>query len=153
LHGLLTESLHTRVAGCTTTVSSSDGRVRELVLTDNNRPFAALLFIEDIGNNRVSVCVETTDEPMGGSQLRKQHVATQLARVAFGAVAPYVFDGRLQQQQQERDETNGGDDGGGGAGGGNDLDDVGEGTAGGGAAAAGGASNCYYIARDGRRSW
>ncbi|CEM09024.1 unnamed protein product [Vitrella brassicaformis CCMP3155] len=84
LDGLLTQSPHTPVAGCTTTLSY------------------------DVG-----VRVETTEAPVCASGPFKDRfpLTTQLARVALGAVAPYVFDGQVQQQQQQQDDDNDSEDG------------------------------------------
>ncbi|CEL94477.1 unnamed protein product [Vitrella brassicaformis CCMP3155] len=90
--GLLTESPHTPVAGCSTTVSR-----RQLVLTDCSHNFVAWIFISESGNNDVSVRIETTEAAVCESGLFKHRfpLTTQLARVALGAVAPYVFDGLI----------------------------------------------------------
>ncbi|CEL99410.1 unnamed protein product [Vitrella brassicaformis CCMP3155] len=120
LDGLLTQSPHTAVAGCTTTFSQDAciGRVRELVLTDSSHNFVAWIFISDMRNDTVMVTVHTTEAPAagagaGGAFKDRYPVTTQLARVALGRVAPYVFDGQVQQQQQQQDD-NSDDDGDGG---------------------------------------
>ncbi|CEM36441.1 unnamed protein product [Vitrella brassicaformis CCMP3155] len=94
--GLLTESPHTPVAGCTTTMSW-EGKARRLVLTDCSHNFVAWITISRPGNNDVRVRIETTEAAVCESGLFKHRfpVTTQLARVALGAVAPYVFDGLI----------------------------------------------------------
>ncbi|CEM29749.1 unnamed protein product [Vitrella brassicaformis CCMP3155] len=62
LDGLLTQSPHTPVAGCTTTFSC-DGGVRFLVLTDSSHDFVAWIFILDLADGTVNVCVVTTEAP------------------------------------------------------------------------------------------
>ncbi|CEM26505.1 unnamed protein product [Vitrella brassicaformis CCMP3155] len=106
LNDLLTESPHTPVAGCTTTISGLHGNTRQLVLTNGSHPFVAWIFIWGLGNN-VQVCVRTTEAAVCGSGPFKHRfpVTTQLGRVALGAVAPFVFDGQVQQQQQQDDDS------------------------------------------------
>ncbi|CEM21781.1 unnamed protein product [Vitrella brassicaformis CCMP3155] len=58
LDGLLTESPHAPVAGCTSTVSW-DGGVRRLVFTDGSHPFVASIDIVDL-RNTVSLLLRTT---------------------------------------------------------------------------------------------
>ncbi|CEM09038.1 unnamed protein product [Vitrella brassicaformis CCMP3155] len=96
LDGLLTQSPHTQVAGCTTTYSW-DGRVLDLVLTDSSHNFVAWIPLEDMGNDNVLVSVETSEAAVCGSGAFKDRypVTIQLARVALGRVAPYVFDGQV----------------------------------------------------------
>ncbi|CEM03354.1 unnamed protein product [Vitrella brassicaformis CCMP3155] len=93
LDDLLTQSPHTPMAGCTTTVSW-DGRVRWLVLTDGSRPFVAWIVISTFGNDKVRVCILTTEAAAceGGAFKHRFPLSTQLARVALGAVASFVFD-------------------------------------------------------------
>ncbi|CEM26930.1 unnamed protein product [Vitrella brassicaformis CCMP3155] len=100
LHGLLTQSPHTPVAGCTTTVSW-DGRVRRLILTDGSHPFVAWVDISRLGHQNAVVQVVTTKAALCEDGLFKHcfPVTTQLARVALGAVAAFVIDGQVQQQQ------------------------------------------------------
>ncbi|CEM09039.1 unnamed protein product [Vitrella brassicaformis CCMP3155] len=134
LDGLLTQSPHTPVAGCTITFSR-DGRVRWLVLTNSSHTFVAWILIEDQTDN-AWVDVVTTEVPLAGVSENAPFkdrflVTTQLARVALGAVAPYVFDGQVQQQQQDDDSD---DDGHGG--GWDDMDDDSEGEDSGGEDAA-----------------
>ncbi|CEL92710.1 unnamed protein product [Vitrella brassicaformis CCMP3155] len=122
LDGLLTQSPHIPVAGCTTTMSWGDGGRRWLVLTDSSHPFVAWIHIEDsfLGDiDDVWVSVLTTEAPVAGAGGAFKHrfpVTTRLARVALGSgVAPYVFDGRVQQQyqqqQQQEDDSDDDDDG------------------------------------------
>ncbi|CEM04596.1 unnamed protein product [Vitrella brassicaformis CCMP3155] len=96
LDGLLTESPHTPVAGCTTTLGWGVD-VRFLVLTGSNHSFAAWIDIRRSGNNNVGVRVRTTEAAVCGSGPFKHRfpVTTQLARVALRAVAPYAFDGQV----------------------------------------------------------
>ncbi|CEM05657.1 unnamed protein product [Vitrella brassicaformis CCMP3155] len=98
LDGLLTQSPHTPVAGCTTTFSG--GRTRFLVLTDSSDDFVAWITIPIEGNNSVSVEVETTEAPAADVSENAPFkdrfpLTTRLARVALGRVAPYVFDGQI----------------------------------------------------------
>ncbi|CEL97647.1 unnamed protein product [Vitrella brassicaformis CCMP3155] len=95
LDDLLTQSPHTPVAGCTT-IDRDDWR--RLVLTDGSHPFVAWISIWDRGNT-VSVYVGTIEAAVCGTGLFKHRfpVTTQLARVVLGAVAPFVFDGQVQQ--------------------------------------------------------
>ncbi|CEM00751.1 unnamed protein product [Vitrella brassicaformis CCMP3155] len=122
LDALLTESPHTPVAGCTTTVSSYSG-IRFLVLTNSSHNFVAWVDIAGAENDPVSVYVETTETAVCGSGAFKHRfpMTTQLARVALGAVAPYVFDGQVQQQQQQDDDSDDSDSDG------DESDDVDEG--------------------------
>ena len=57
----------------------------------------------------VSVYVETTEAGVcwSGPFKHRFPVTTRLARVALRAVAPYVFDGQVQQQQQDDDNGKG----------------------------------------------
>ncbi|CEM00936.1 unnamed protein product [Vitrella brassicaformis CCMP3155] len=106
LHDLLTQSPHTRVAGCATTLGLG-GVARQLVLTDGSHPFVALITIIRSGNAaQMSVHVVTTEGAVceSGAFKHRFPVTTQLARVALGAVAPFVFDGQVQQQQQQQDD-------------------------------------------------
>ncbi|CEM04398.1 unnamed protein product [Vitrella brassicaformis CCMP3155] len=107
---LLTESPHTPVAGCTTTLSRH-GNVRRLVLTDSSHGFVAWISMEG-GNGSNYLCIRTTDAAVTGVGLFKHRypMTTQLARVALGAVAPFVFDGQVQQQQQQQGDGNSDDD-------------------------------------------
>ncbi|CEL92847.1 unnamed protein product [Vitrella brassicaformis CCMP3155] len=111
LDGLLIQSPHTPVAGCTTTLSS-DGRVgRYLVLTSSSHTFVAWIAISNLGDNTVRVTVHTTEAPVpcvSGSFKDRFPVTTQLARVALGRVTPYVFDGQVQQQQHDDSDDDGG---------------------------------------------
>ncbi|CEM00920.1 unnamed protein product [Vitrella brassicaformis CCMP3155] len=97
LNGLLTESPHTPMAGCTTTMGL-DGDEWWLVLTNSSHPFVASISISGAGNNDVDVRVETTEAAVcgGGAFKHRFPVTTQLARVALRAVAPFVFDGQVQ---------------------------------------------------------
>ncbi|CEM06519.1 unnamed protein product [Vitrella brassicaformis CCMP3155] len=108
LDGLLTQSPHTPVAGCTTTLSWN-GNVRTLVLTDDSHTFVAWVSIlwENFGNARVRV--STTEAPARASGAFKDRfpVTTRLARVALGRVAPYVFDGQVEDQLQDDDDSDG----------------------------------------------
>ena len=113
LDGLLTQSPHTPVAGCTTTLSR-DGRVRCLVLTNSSHNFVAWITIVDMGDGTgkddrqealtvkchvISVCsclsavwvdVCTTEAPVceRGAFKDRFPMTTQLARVALGRLAP-----------------------------------------------------------------
>ena len=51
LDGLLTQSPHTPVAGCTTTFGHHTGSVRILVLTDSSHTFVARISVADEGNH------------------------------------------------------------------------------------------------------
>ncbi|CEM28925.1 unnamed protein product [Vitrella brassicaformis CCMP3155] len=80
LDGLLTQSPHTPVAGCSTTLSRD-----------------------------VLIWIWTTEAPVAGVSedapfKDRFPVTTQLARVALGRVAPYVFDGQVEDQQQDDDD-------------------------------------------------
>ncbi|CEM26491.1 unnamed protein product [Vitrella brassicaformis CCMP3155] len=123
LDGLLIESPHTPVAGCTTTLGL-DGDERLLVLTDSRHSFVAWIDIADTGND-VRVIVYTTEAAVYGSGPFKHRfpVTTQLARVALGAVGPFVFDGQVQQQQQQQqhDDSDSDSDG-------DEIDDVDDGS-------------------------
>ncbi|CEM18502.1 unnamed protein product [Vitrella brassicaformis CCMP3155] len=103
LDGLLTESPHTPVAGCTTTVSY-EGIVRRLVLTNSTHSFVAWIGISRLTNNNVWVCVETTEAAVcrSGAFKHRFPVTNQLARVALRAVAPFVFDGEVRVAQLRR---------------------------------------------------
>ncbi|CEM11089.1 unnamed protein product [Vitrella brassicaformis CCMP3155] len=101
LDGLLTQSPHTPVAGCTTTLSRvGDLRYLVLVLTDSSHEFVAWIAIQDWGDGIVDVCVETTESPVAGAAAPFKDrfpVTTRLARVALGSgVVPYVFDGQTE---------------------------------------------------------
>ncbi|CEM36236.1 unnamed protein product, partial [Vitrella brassicaformis CCMP3155] len=122
LDGLLTQSPHTPVAGCTTTFSGG-GRWRILVLTNTSHDFVAWIGISVWGDGTVMVIVKTTEAPAArvseDAPFKDRYpVTTQLARVALGRVAPYVFDGQVQQQQDDDD-----DDSDGHGGGWDDMDD------------------------------
>ncbi|CEM00947.1 unnamed protein product [Vitrella brassicaformis CCMP3155] len=105
LDDLLMQSPHTPVAGCTTTLSR-DIYGRWLVLSDGSHPFVALIDIRHLclGNNIVDVRVVTTEAAacVGGLFKHRFPVTTQLARVALGAVAPFIFDGPVPQQQHQQ---------------------------------------------------
>ncbi|CEM04409.1 unnamed protein product [Vitrella brassicaformis CCMP3155] len=139
LDDLLTESPHTPVAGCTTTLGLN-GNERLLVLTNNNHNFVAWISIADTGGT-VDVIVYTTEAAVCGSGPFKHRfpLTTQLARVALAAVAPYFFDGQVQQQQQQQQQQNDdSDDSDDGDDEGDDMDDgSGEGSGGDEAAAEG----------------
>ncbi|CEM10013.1 unnamed protein product [Vitrella brassicaformis CCMP3155] len=106
LDGLLTQSPHTPVAGCTT-IFIRDGEVRLLVLTNSSHNFVAWTLIQDLGNNYVDVRVATTEAPVvgaGGPFKHRFPVTTQLARVALGSgVAQYVFDGQVDDDSDDDD--------------------------------------------------
>ncbi|CEM25907.1 unnamed protein product [Vitrella brassicaformis CCMP3155] len=57
----------------------------------------------DVRRTEAAVCVS-------GSFKDRLPVTTQLARVALGRVAPYVFDGQVQQQQDDDSDDDDGDD-------------------------------------------
>ncbi|CEM38243.1 unnamed protein product [Vitrella brassicaformis CCMP3155] len=87
--GLLTQSPHTPVAGCTTTLSREDdiGDERQLVLTDDSHNFIAWIRIGGslMGDvDDLDVCVQTTEAPVCASGAFKDRfpVTTRLARVA-----------------------------------------------------------------------
>ncbi|CEM04437.1 unnamed protein product [Vitrella brassicaformis CCMP3155] len=103
LDDLLTESPHTPVTGCTTTISWGAVQ-RRLVLTDSSHSFVAWIFITGYPNSTVRVRVDTTEAAVceSGPFKRRFPVTTQLARVALGAVAPYVFDGQVRMPQLRR---------------------------------------------------
>ncbi|CEM28768.1 unnamed protein product [Vitrella brassicaformis CCMP3155] len=116
LNRLLTQSPHTPVAGCTTTLGSDAyGGSRWLVLTDGSHPFVAWINIWDRAGNTVIAYVYTTEAAVceSGAFKNRFPVTTQLARVALGAVAPFVFDGQLPQQQQQQDDDSDDDSDGG----------------------------------------
>ena len=123
------------VAGCSTTLSR-DGDVRWLVLTDSSHNFVAWIIIEDFGGDgtgqddrqaslpagqmssvfsvwlsAVRVDVVTTEAPVceSGAFKDRYPVTTRLARVALGRVAPYVFDGQVDDGS---DDDSGADVGG-----------------------------------------
>ncbi|CEM11093.1 unnamed protein product [Vitrella brassicaformis CCMP3155] len=104
LDGLLIQSPHTPVTGCTTTLSSDDC-VRGLMLTDSSHPFVAWITISVAGLGTVVVFVRTTEAPVRESGAFKDRfpVTTQLARVALGRVAPYVFDGQVDDDIDDDD--------------------------------------------------
>jgi len=102
LDGLLNQSPHTPVAECTTTLSRDgwDGGVRWLVLTNGSHDFVAWIVILDCGDGTVWVSVRTSEAPAAGMSEGAPFkcrfaVTTQLARVALGRVAPFVFDGQV----------------------------------------------------------
>ncbi|CEL93584.1 unnamed protein product [Vitrella brassicaformis CCMP3155] len=110
--------------------SNSAARVRFLVLTDSSHKFVAWITIEVLGgwsttahmgddNVRVRVDVWTTEEPVCASGAFKDRfpVTTRLARVALARVAPYVFDGQVDDDSDDDDDSDGH------GGGWDDLDD------------------------------
>ncbi|CEM01575.1 unnamed protein product [Vitrella brassicaformis CCMP3155] len=102
LDGLLNQSPHTPVAGCTTTLSCH-GNVRWLVLTNSSDPFVAWITMTD-RNNLMSVAVMTTEAPVAceSSAFKDRFpVTTQLARVTLGRMAPYVFDGQVDDDSDD----------------------------------------------------
>ncbi|CEM25929.1 unnamed protein product [Vitrella brassicaformis CCMP3155] len=106
LDGPLTQSPHAPVAECTTTLSLHGGDVRELVLTDNSHPFVAWISIADTGNNTVFATVWTTETAAPGVSeyapfKDRFPLTTWVARVVLEVVAPFVFDGQVQQQQPQ----------------------------------------------------
>ncbi|CEM36232.1 unnamed protein product [Vitrella brassicaformis CCMP3155] len=110
LDDLLTQSPHTPVAGCSTTFSYDDA-VRFLVLTDSSHNFVVRMAIWDLGNT-VRVTVHTTEAPAAGvteSGAFKDRfpVTTQLSLVALGQVAPYVFDGQVDDDIDDDDDSDG----------------------------------------------
>jgi len=70
-------------------------------------------------NVRVRVDVWTTEEPVCASGAFKDRfpVTTRLARVALARVAPYVFDGQVDDDSDDDDDSDGH------GGGWDDLDD------------------------------
>ncbi|CEM13221.1 unnamed protein product [Vitrella brassicaformis CCMP3155] len=97
LDGLLTDSPHTPVAGCTTTLTW-EGPTRDLVLTDSSQNFVAWIKIRDMVDGTARVQVWTIEAPVGGEGRAFKDrfpVTTQLARVALERAAPYVFDGQV----------------------------------------------------------
>ncbi|CEM23976.1 unnamed protein product [Vitrella brassicaformis CCMP3155] len=90
----------------------------------------------------VDVRVVTTEAAVcerGGLFKHGFPVTTQLARVALGAVGPFVFDGQVQQQQQQqKQDDDSDDDADDGSGDGSDDMDDGGGGDGGAAEAEGG---------------
>ncbi|CEM22971.1 unnamed protein product [Vitrella brassicaformis CCMP3155] len=98
LDGLLAQSPHTPVAGCTTTMSW-DGDMRRLVVTDGTHDFVAWIYVWRPSRGASAwVDVWTTEAPVvcASSAFKDRFpVTTQLARMALGPVAPYVFDGQL----------------------------------------------------------
>ncbi|CEM30279.1 unnamed protein product [Vitrella brassicaformis CCMP3155] len=116
---LLTQSPHTPVAGCSTTFCQDGDRY--LVLTNSTHTFVAwIVIINHWGTNNVGVVVWTTEAPVsavGGALKDRFPETTALARVALGAVGPYVFDGQpppppqQPQQPQPQPQQQGGDDG------------------------------------------
>ncbi|CEM13218.1 unnamed protein product [Vitrella brassicaformis CCMP3155] len=97
LDGLLTDSPHTPVAGCTTTLTWN-GPIRDLVLTDSSHTFVAWINLFAWGGGTVRVQVWTTEAPVAGEWRAFKDrfpVTTRLARVAFERAAPYVFDGQV----------------------------------------------------------
>ncbi|CEM10000.1 unnamed protein product [Vitrella brassicaformis CCMP3155] len=126
LDGLLTQSPHTPVAGCSTTLSWGGG-VRWLVLINGSHDFVAWIVILDCGDGTVWGCVRTSEAPAAGMREGAPFkcrfaVTTRLARVALGRVASYVFDSQVEQQQQQQDDDSDDDDDDGG-GGWDDLDE------------------------------
>jgi len=94
LDGLLIQSPHTPVTGCTTTLSSDDC-VRGLMLTDSSHPFVAWITISVAGLGTVVVFVRTTEAPVRESGAFKDRfpVTTQLARAVLRAViSAMLFD-------------------------------------------------------------
>ncbi|CEM38864.1 unnamed protein product [Vitrella brassicaformis CCMP3155] len=97
------------------------GRLDGLLTYSHN--FVASIIIEDEGDdNIVWVRVVTTEAPVAGVSedapfKDRFPETTQLARVALGRVAPYVFDG------QEDDDSDDDDDSDGHGGGWDDMDD------------------------------
>jgi len=126
LDGLLTQSPHTPVAGCTTTFGQK-GSVRILVLTDSSHTFVAWITIVDMRND-VYVSVLTTEAPVCVSSAFKDRfpVTTQLARVALGRVGPYVFDGQVHDDSDDDSDSDGH------GGGWDDMDDDSDGEGSGG---------------------
>ncbi|CEM09007.1 unnamed protein product [Vitrella brassicaformis CCMP3155] len=128
LDGLLTQSPHTPVAGCTTTFSS-DGRVRWLVLTNSSHTFVAWISIVDEGNENVEVVVQTTEEPVreNGAFKDRLPMTTQLGGVALGPGLAVVFDGQVYQLKYQLEPSEGegddGDDDSDDGGGSDDMDD------------------------------
>ncbi|CEM25417.1 unnamed protein product [Vitrella brassicaformis CCMP3155] len=118
LDGLLTQSPHTPVAGCTTTMSC-DGDIRDLVLTNSSHNFVAWMNVKGCGNGIVCVSVLTTEAPVRvrGAFKDRFLLTTQLARVALRRVAPYVFDGQVDDNSYDDDDSDGH------GGGWDDLDD------------------------------
>jgi len=121
LDALLTQSPHTPVDGCSTTLTS-EAYVRYLVLTNSTHNFVAWIRIIDwatTGNN-VEVSVKTTEAPASGVHedapfKDRFPETTVLACVPLEAVAPYVFDGQQPPQQpqpqpQAQPQQQGGDD-------------------------------------------
>jgi len=103
LHTLLTQSPHSLVEGCSTSVSyfwPRYGKARRVVLTDTSHEFVAWVSIWDchIGDaNDVKVQVFTTERPATASSsdpFRERFpVTTRLARAALGrVVAALMFD-------------------------------------------------------------
>jgi len=118
LDGLLTQSPHTPVAGCTTTLSREDGpgwhgsicRVRFLVLTDSSHPFIAWISLLEWTDGTVDVRVATTEAPVadaGGAFKHCFPVTTLLARVALGRVAPYVIDRQVDDDNDDDSDSDG----------------------------------------------
>jgi len=118
LDGLLTQSPHTPVAGCTT-IFIRDGEVRLLVLTNSSHNFVAWMNVKGCGNGIVCVSVLTTEAPVRvrGAFKDRFLLTTQLARVALRRVAPYVFDGQVDDDSDDDDDSDGH------GGGWDDLDD------------------------------
>ncbi|CEM03185.1 unnamed protein product [Vitrella brassicaformis CCMP3155] len=128
LDGLLTQSPHTPVAGCTTTLSSG-GRLRYLVLTNSSHDFVAWIAILNMGNDNVRVSVLTTEAPVRESGAFKDclPVTAQLGSVALGSGLGVVFDGQVEQHEpsepSEGEEDDDDDDSDGHGGGWDDMDD------------------------------
>ncbi|CEL93574.1 unnamed protein product [Vitrella brassicaformis CCMP3155] len=102
LNGLLTQSPHTSVAGCTTTFSNSGARVRYLVLTDSSHDFVAWIRLEVLPTiNDVRVSVVTTEARVCASGAFKDRFrqTTQLGSEALGRGLEVVFDGQVVQDE------------------------------------------------------
>ncbi|CEL91654.1 unnamed protein product [Vitrella brassicaformis CCMP3155] len=110
LDSLFTQSPHTPVAGCSTTLSR-DGNARELVLTDGSHSFVAWISIFD-ADDIVHMSVQTTESPVCVSGAFKDGLpmTTQLGSVALGRESD-VFDFSVVQRKPSEGE---GDDGWGG---------------------------------------
>jgi len=140
LDGLLTQSPHTLVAGCTSTLSRKGdiGDERALVLTNSSHTFVAWTIISsDFGDGSVSVAVETTEAPVCASGAFKDRfpLTTQLGSEALGRGPAVVFDGRVvvfdaqvQQFEPPEEEGDDGDDDGDGGDESDDVDDDGGGA-------------------------
>ncbi|CEM29084.1 unnamed protein product [Vitrella brassicaformis CCMP3155] len=122
LDGLLTQSPHTPVAGCSTTLSWSllGSKQRVLVLTDSSHPFVALIHIGEIlmgYNDDVDVFVVTTEPPAAGVSedapfKDRFPVTTGLARVVpLGPGVALAFDEQAHRYDPSADEDDGDGDG------------------------------------------